>query len=292
MNITILEREFDEIEQNLALFEEPNFRMRKEALDFVATIEKLNSDNLERAHLEKKAQELKERLYAFNATIAEKWLLRLKSEKPTPKELGAWFQPYTEFVSQRWGEPHYGYENLDFLLNEILLPLPHPKTILQPEYGMVRYEPTPASVIVELTERITFTENDYFYDLGSGLGKITSLMHLLTGTRSMGVEYQPTFCTYAAQQANRLYLKDVKYLNADARYVDYTDATVFFFFNPFGGVIFDRVLERLRSEAEQREIIISSYGSSSQPLSELPWLEYIPPINSDENALAIFRGRA
>ena len=245
--------------------------------------------NTELIRIQEQAQVLGIRLRDFNKSVAHSWYSHLKREDPAPEELRRWLQPYTDYESQKWGHPHYGYENLDFLIDEILLPLPHPQASLQPEYGMVRYEPTPASVILELTERIFFTENDVFYDLGSGLGKVTMLVHLLTGVRCVGVEYQPDFCAYANQQAHSLDLNNVTYLNADARHVGYTEATVFFFFNPFGGTIFDNVLEQLRVEAQKHEIRISSYGSSSQPLSELPWLERVLPINEDEAALTIFR---
>ena len=294
MNIAILQRELDELQNTSTLFDAHNFRARKEALDFVAVVDRIHTedrkDSPEQVCLQQQARTLGESLRACNRTIAQEWHIRLKTERPAPEELRAWLQPYTDYLPQLWGQPHYGYENLDFLLDEILLPRPHPHASLQPKSGMVRYEPTPASVILELTERIAFTNNDVFYDLGSGLGKVTLLVHLLTGARCVGVEYQPNFCAYANQQAHDLNLKGVSYLNADARHADYADATVFFFFNPFGRDIFSTVLERLRLEAQQREIQICSYGSSSQPLSELPWLERIPPISEDEATLEIFRG--
>ncbi len=294
MNIAILQRELDELQNTTVLFDARNFRARKEALDFVAVIDRIHidnrKDNPERVRLQQQARMLGEGLRAFNTSIAQDWHIRLKNEHPAPQELQPCLQLYTDYVPQQWGQHHYGYENLDFLLEEILLPRPHPQACLQPEYDMVRYEPTPASVILELTERIAFTTNDVFYDLGSGLGKVTMLVHLLTGTRCVGVEVQPDFCAYADQQACGLNLDGVTYLNADARHADYADATVFFLFNPFGGAIFTTVLERLRLEAQQRELRICSYGTSSQPISELPWLERIPPISEDEAALAIFRG--
>jgi len=196
--------------------------------------------------------------------------------------------PYTDYVANDWGKQHYGYESLDFLLDGVFLPRPHPHLSLEPEYGMVRYEPTPASVILELTERLNLKERDIFYDLGSGLGKVTLLVHLLTGVKVVGVEYQPDFCAYASRQADELDLEGLRYLNDDARHVDYSDGSVFFLFNPFGGVIFDSVLEKLHIEAKRREILICSYGSSSRPLSELEWLEPVAPLFSDEMALAIF----
>ena len=293
MNIALLQRELNELQNAPMLFDAQNFRARKEALDFVDVINKFHLEqNIGANRLREQARGLGERLRAFNATIAKDWFARLKNERPSPPKLRTWLQSYTDYVPQQWGQPHYGYESLDFLLDEILLPLPHPQVSLPPEHGMVRYEPTPASVILELTERITFTENDIFYDLGSGLGKVTNFVHLLTGARCIGVEYQPDFCAYAEQQAYRLNLNGLRYLNADARHIDYSEATVFFFFNPFGGAIFDKVLERLHEQAQQREICICSYGSSSQPLSEFLWLEGVPPINEDESALAIFQSSA
>ncbi len=296
MDIAILQRELDELENTPSLFDAYNFRARKEALDFMGVIDSIHPENNRhepaRVRLQKQARMLGKRLSDFNTLLAQDWQIRLKNVDVASKELRAWLQPYTDYVSQQWGQPHYGYENLDFLLDEILLPQPHPHASLQAEQGMVRYEPTPASVILELTERITFTDNDIFYDLGSGLGKVTMLVHLLSGVRCVGVEYQPELCIYAEQQAHNLSLKKVTYLNTDARHVDYADATVLFLFNPFGGTIFPTVLERLQLEAQQRELRICSYGSSSYPLSELPWFERIPPISEDEAALAIFRSHS
>ena len=293
MNIAILQRELDELKNTLALFDTHNFRARKEALDFVDVITRIlpeDGRNSEQVYLQQQAQLFGERLRAFNASIAHDWYIRLRSEGSARKELRDWLQPFTDYQPRKWGQPHYGYENLDFLLEEILLPQPHPQPSLERGVGMVRYEPTPASVILELTERIVFTDDDVFYDLGSGLGKVTTLVHLLTGVRCVGVEYQPDFCAYTDWQARGLNLNGIKYLNADARHLDYSDATVFFFFNPFGGTIFPSVLERLQKEAQQRDLRICSYGSSSQPLSELSWLEQIPPTSDDEAALSIFRG--
>lgn len=296
MNIAILQRELDEVAHLAMLFDAHNFRARKEALDFVDVIANIHSDdngsNSERIRLQQQAKMLGKRLDAFNMSIAQDWRIRLKNEHPSPNELQTLLQPYTEYRPQEWGKPHYGYENLDFLLDAVLLPQPHPFASLQMGQGMVRYQPTPASVILELTERIEFTDKDVFYDLGSGLGKVTMLVHLLSGIRCLGVEYQPSFCAYAAERARDLNLNNIEYQNADARDVDYSDASVFFFFNPFGGAVFPAVLERLRLEAQKREIRLASYGSSSQPLAELFWLERIPPVNEDESALAVFRSHA
>ncbi|MBT3336522.1 MAG: class I SAM-dependent methyltransferase [Anaerolineae bacterium] len=293
MNITNYQREFNELQENPALFDPRDFRVRKEALDFADIITKFRPENnMALIDLQMHAQELGHELRALNASIGQDFLERFRDEKPSPQKFREWLQPYTDYAQKAWGNPHYGYESLDFLLSEVLLPEPHPWPDRETEYGMVRYEPTPASVILELTERITLSDDDIFYDLGSGLGKVTTLVHLLSGARCVGVEYQSDFCAYAKEQAHSLNLKGINYLNADARHANYQDATVFFLFNPFGGAIFNTVLEHLRLEAQQRTLRICSYGSSSQPLSELPWLERIPPMNKDEATLAIFQSSA
>ena len=290
MNINILRKEFDELRNAPDLFDGHNFRARKEALDFVKVVSTLRTVTGEDYDaLKRDALAFGERLSSFNAEVAQSFLLRFREEKPSGDVFRKCLEPYTGYVARDWGKPHYGYESLDFLLDGVLLPEPHPQADLKPEYGMVRYEPTPASVILELTERVSLTEQDVFFDLGSGLGKVTILVNLLTSAGVVGVEYQSSFCAYAEEQAASLGLERIRYLNADARDVGFGSATVFFFFNPFGGLIFDDVLGKLEREAKGRELILCSYGSASQPLSELTWLEELSPLRSGEMALAIFR---
>lgn len=291
MNINILQNELDELIEFSELFAEHNFSARREALVFLQMVSQISvTGNHESRELKRRARIFSERLRTFNGYLAQDFYQRLKSQHPLPTDFRSWLAPYTNYVPKDWGKPHYGYESLDFLLDAVLLPEPQPEPNLKSEYGMVRYQPTPASVVLELTERIQFTDNDLFCDLGAGLGKVTMLVHLLTQVQTVGVEYQSSFCDYAERQAQDLGLTRISYLNLNARNADYSDATVFFFFNPFGGLIFDSVLEKLRLEAEKREITLCSYGSSSQPLSELTWLERLPPVSEDEMALEIFRG--
>ena len=120
-----------------------------EALDFVDLITRIKlENNTEQARLKEQARMLEKSLRDLNRSIAQDWRIRLKSERYTPQNLRAWLQSYTDYMPQQWGQPHYGYENLDFLLDEILLPFPRPKASLQRKLGMVRYESTPASVIL------------------------------------------------------------------------------------------------------------------------------------------------
>jgi ubiquinone/menaquinone biosynthesis C-methylase UbiE len=120
------------------------------------------------------------------------------------------------------------------------------------------------------------------------LGLVTGLVHLLAGVRCVGVEYQTSYCEYASQRAEELRLKNITFINADARDVDYADGTVFFLFNPFGGEIFDTVTEKIHRVAQIRNITICSYGPSTPELANLPWLKVRDQNTLDEFRLAIF----
>ncbi len=187
------------------------------------------------------------------------------------------------------GQPHYGSETLDGLIGGVLIPLPPPSPGLERAYGMVRYEPTPVSVILEIYDRVHLPKDDVFYDLGSGLGKVVMLVNLLAQIPCVGIEYEPAYYEYALQRAAELDLTGVKFINADAQYVDFLDGSVFFLFNPFGGEIFNSVLDNLRQAAEQHPITICSYGACTPPLAELPWLHVADPGTVDEVCLAIFQ---
>lgn len=115
------------------------------------------------------------------------------------------------------------------------------------------------------------------------------LMHLLAGIPCIGVEFEPVYYGYAVQRAANLGFTVAKFINADAREVDYSKGTVFFLFNPFGGEIFNTVFARLEKEAQTRQITICSYGAGTPPIDELPWLEVADPGTVDEVCLAIFR---
>ncbi|MBC8503516.1 MAG: hypothetical protein ISR58_21510 [Anaerolineales bacterium] len=291
MKLHKIKADLDALQNNQALFDESQFNARKEALNFIALIEELYTSgdpNAELTKLYEGAQQLGDRILAFNDALFQglrnEILVGVKGE-----HLRDLVTPFTNYSPENQGQPHYGYENLDSLIEGVLIPLPHPEPKAEREYGMVRYEPTPVSVILELNDQVQFSRQDVFYDLGSGLGKVIMLVHLLTGVPCIGVEFEPAFYRYAVQRAASLGLTGAKFINTDAREVDYSKGTLFFLFNPFGGRIFNTVVARLEEVAQTRPITICSYGAGTPRLSEIPWLEVADPGTIDEVCLAIFR---
>ncbi len=293
MKLHKLKADLEALNNNQALFEESQFNARKEALNFVAIIEELYTSrhpDSELTNLYERAQHLGDRILAFNdaqfQSLRNEILAGVKGE-----HLRDLLNPFTNYSPENQGQPHYGFENLDSLIEGVLIPLPHPEPTSERAYGMVRYEPTPVSVILELFDQVRFSKDDVFYDLGSGLGKVVLLVHLLAGIPCIGVEYEPAYCKYAAQRAAMLGLSGAIFINADARDVDYSKGTVFFLFNPFGGEIFNAVFAKLKEEAQSRQITICSYGAGTLPLADLPWLQVADLGTVDEVCLAIFRSK-
>ncbi len=293
MKLHKLNADLDALINNQALFDVSQFNARKEALNFVAIIEELYETRdleSELSDIYESAQQLGDRILAFNDSLFQS----LRNEilaGVMGEQLRDLLNPFTNYSPENHGQPHYGYENLDGLIEGVLIPLPHPEPTSERTYGMVRYEPTPVSVILELYDQVQFSQDDIFFDLGSGLGKVIILVHLLAGIPCIGVEYEPTYYQYAIQRAAQFGLTGVKFIQADAREVDFSKGTVFFLFNPFGGEIFNTVFERLETEAQSRQITICSYGAGTPPLAELPWLDVADPGTIDEVCLAIFHSK-
>ncbi|MDO7847202.1 hypothetical protein Q5H92_12590 [Hymenobacter sp. M29] len=169
-------------------------------------------------------------------------------------------------------KPQAGYDLLDVFTNG-LFPLPVlPQETAAREPEMVHYQKTPARVIFELAESAALTRNDVLVDVGAGLGHVALLVHLLSGVPAQGIEIEPIYCALATGWAADLGLSQVNFVEADARYADYADGTVFFLYTPFGGRMLAAVLERLRAEARRRAIRLFTYGPCTLEVARQPWL--------------------
>ena len=181
-----------------------------------------------------------------------------------------------------------GYDALDALTNGFLLMGVAPEETRAREPGMVFYQPTPARVVLELVEKADFRPHDVFYDIGSGLGQVAILVHLLSGVRAKGVEFEPAYCDYARRCARELNLSKVEFINADAREADYSDGIAFFMYTPFEGEMLEQVLERLEDQAGRRGIRLYTYGPCTSQVARQSWLERVDHNGSEVYKLATF----
>ena len=110
--------------------------------------------------------------------------------------------------------------------------------------------------------------DDVFIDLGCGAGKVVLTVAALTGARARGIEIQSVLVERARMVAARLEI-DAEFVLGDARDAKLEDGTVFYLYLPFTGPVLDRVLERLRSIAETRPIVVCALGVD---LERFTWL--------------------
>jgi SAM-dependent methyltransferase len=149
---------------------------------------------------------------------------------------------------------------------------------------LVGYNPSGVAPIVRAVIEAPIGAEDVFVDLGSGLGKVTALVHLLTGARACGVELQPALASEARARAADLAL-DLSYVAEDARLAELAQGTVFFLYLPFTGATLAAVIERLRLEAGKRPIVVCALGLD---LGGVSWLR---PRGIDSFWLEIYDSR-
>jgi SAM-dependent methyltransferase len=156
--------------------------------------------------------------------------------------------------------------------------------------GCVPYLPCPADTVVDALRAAEVTHEDVFIDVGSGLGRVAALAHVVTGAGCIGLEIQPSLVAAARARAAGRGLDRVRFLEGDA--VDLVGrmmtGTVFFFYCPFGRERLDRVLDELEAIARTRTIRVCCVG---MPEIERTWLEPMPLPADSAPDLAVYVSR-
>ncbi len=282
------------IEQDGTLYEEANFCGRQGALDAievsvlnrVAGLLAASSQAGSLVALKQRAETARTQLEAIDDGLFH----RLRAGIRSGALRGTALRPRLEAYAGNAGEQDDGsYDSLDALISGVLLVEAAPAEAAQREAEMVFYQPTPARLMLELVERSELQEHDTFYDLGSGLGQVVILVHLLSGVAAKGVEVDPAYCEYARRCAQELDLSRVEFIHADAREAEYSDGTAFFLYTPFEGKMLQVVLARLRREAERRKIDVYTYGPCTPEVARQEWLRSVDQNADRTDRLAAFK---
>lgn len=284
--------ELEAIETNVSLRDELNFVGRAEAMDriefhILSRIETTSTLSDEWIDLHRRAQVLSDQFTAIDQAIYR----RLRVGIASGALRGELFRRELDRYVGGRNAADRGYDPLDVFLSGLLRLDTIPQETRPREPEMIFYQPTPARVIMELIELVSISPDDIFYDLGSGLGQVCILVHLLTGARTRGVEFEPAYCDYARQSAQRLNLPRVEFVNANARAASYTDGTIFFMYTPFKGAIMESVLQKIENESRRRAIRVCTYGECMNEVLNQPWLELVTQRRKDVDALAVFKRR-
>jgi hypothetical protein len=288
----------ESIERDPSLCEENQFTRRIEVTDFIewhimGQIEALlqsPSPPDELISLRSRAEKVKSVLEQIDTNLFRRLRATIRKEGFTGAALMNMVEEYVGFeVDDNDHREDPGYDSLDIFINRLFFFEAIPQQTKDPEPEMVYYQKTPARIVFDLIEAARFSREDVFVDIGSGMGQVAFLVHLLAGIVTKGIEFDPAFCDYARACAADLHLSHVTFINRDARQADYSEGTVFFMFTPFRGAMLQEVLELLRRESMGRRIKIITYGPCTAEVAGQSWLEWLTPADNDLYKLAFFR---
>lgn len=274
-----------------ALLEFGNFAARALALDQLEVHVFDRLDGLPALHasaagqaLRQQAEDWQTRLEALDAALMQELRQKLRAGHPLAELL----RQYADGLPQAQKVDGDTYDLSDQLINGLLLNRPLPGATVGLETEMVAYQPTPVSVVLDLVKRARLGPQDLFVDLGSGLGQVTLLVHLLSGARTKGIEIEPAFVTYARNLAAELELAQVEFIAADARDADLSGGTVYFLYTPFQGRMLTSVLNRLRAACRFGPRRICSLGPCSRALQQQDWLRREGEVGDELRHLQVF----
>lgn len=134
--------------------------------------------------------------------------------------------------------------------------------------GAVPYLPCGAEEILAMVREAPLEPEDELVDLGSGMGRVAILAHLLSGARARGVEIQEPLVRSARARCAALALAAVSFVHGNAADSD-LDGSIFFLYVPFSGETLARVLRRLEEISHRRPIVVCAVGLE---LHDVPWL--------------------
>lgn len=291
MDFMALEVAFAEIKSDPALMISNNLKARMEALDTLSFIDEVIRHNPGMKSinaLKDQVQQYLVQLGEINKRIFRETRELLKSNQSTPASLRALFNTYSRYKPGETGHIHIDYEALDVLLCGSLFPEKHPIPSLELKPGMVHWEASPGSVILDLVDHVPLGPGDLFVDVGSGLGNIAILVNVLRGVRTLGIEREPLFYSYAQQLANAFALDDVTFINTDALDADFSAGTVFYLFTPFVATILQDVMDKIRGVTHYHPVRVCSFGPCTPAISQLPWLHNTSGDGEHEFKLAVF----
>ena len=286
----------ESIENNAALYDARNFEARAEAMDFIGfqVIEYLSALMQQAVYpqlilLKERAEKLQASLETVNCNLFQQLRAKIREGDCAGTAFKNMVKDHTHFTALDNGHPSApGYDILDEFINGLCSCASMPRQTKDLEPGMIYFQKTPARIIFELVGRMRFTSDDVFVDIGSGLGQAAILVNLLTGIKTIGLEFEPAFCDYARHCSVELNLCNTAFINMDARDADYTGGTVFFMYTPFSGAMLQTVLKRLRLQSLQRKITLITYGPCTATVGLQDWLHAESKKIDDMYTLAVF----
>jgi|GEM_PF-2461390 SAM-dependent methyltransferase len=114
------------------------------------------------------------------------------------------------------------------------------------------YEGFPYLRLWKFIRLVKPSEDDVVYDVGCGMGRILCMFARRPVKKCIGIEISAELAERARQNALRLRGRKapIEIVVADAAQADYSDGTIYCFYNPFGAKTLNVVIARIRQSLE------------------------------------------
>ncbi len=118
----------------------------------------------------------------------------------------------------------------------------------------VGYAPTDYLLLRKFMAPVRHTPEDVVVDIGCGMGRLLCLYARKDVRKCLGIECDERLASAARDNAARLRGRraPLEIRTQDATLADYSEGTIFWFFNPFGPQTLRVVLERIRKTVDAR----------------------------------------
>ena len=115
-------------------------------------------------------------------------------------------------------------------------------------------------IIKRVLNTLNLTENDVFYDLGSGLGRMIISAAIITPAVCKGIEFIPERIEQAIKAKQRLALDNLHLICGNVLDQDFSDGTAFYMWEPFSNDTQMKVIKELEKISKNKQITIAAKG--------------------------------
>lgn len=139
-----------------------------------------------------------------------------------------------------WMEEEYG---CDFLVNK-----------RNESFECVEYTPSPYATIKKIASSLSIKSDDALFDFGMGKGAALVQFYEYGFRNLGGVERDQELFAIAQDNFDRLKIEDIEICCADAReMIEIDQYNYFYFYNPFSGSVFQKVIDNIKDSYERRK---------------------------------------
>ena len=144
----------------------------------------------------------------------------------------------------------------------------------RPEYiqEQIIYMPTKYSQIQGTINTLRPKDNQTFYDLGCGYGRVMLYTALMTDMRCKGIEILKDRISLPIDVAKEMDLENTEFITGNVLEQDLSDGDIFFMYNPFSDRTLQLLLEKLSAIAENKKIQIVYWAGRLEFLTRQNWL--------------------